>query len=240
VVKARDGWSLLERWRARRQFVFAAGDKAISQLLIYFTARAGLQYVQTGTSDQLTALRPAFTVHAGETGATAVRRLLAMVEDVPRWDGPRFETVETSAGDAASYSVGGAGEHAVVVSVHQDAAPAVNRVRVEGLGVFADALDLADIEASGERIAQVLDINLDAGSEATTRAEAVLRRHKLEAEAGELKLFGVHCGLEVWDVLELTDARADLVDVKRRVRGFAWWYVSARGRYEMRVDLGPV
>jgi hypothetical protein len=240
VVKAREGWSLLERWRARRQFVFLAGDKAISQLLIYFTARAGLEYVVTGTSAQLTTLRPAFTVHAGESGLTAVRRLLAMVEDVPRWDGPRFETVLTSTGDAASYAVGGPGQHAVVVSRYQDAAPAVNRVRVEGLGVYGEALDLADIEASGERIATVVDVNLDAGSEATTRAKAVLRRFELEAEAGELKLFGVHCGIEVWDVLELTDARAGLAAEDRRVRGFAWWYVPARGRYEMSVDLGPV
>jgi hypothetical protein len=239
LVKARDGWALLERWRARRQFVWATGDKAISQLLLFLAARAGVEYTTVGTSDALTALEPSFTVHAGESGLTAVRRLLAMVEDAPLWDGAQLVTLLTADDDDPGYSLGGDGEHAVVESRYFEAAPEVNRARVLGLGVSGEAFDLADAEASGERIAQVIDVNLTDAGDAADRAAAVLRRYYLQSELGGLRLFGVHCGVELWDVVELTDAQASIEAVAYRVNGYAW-RLDERGRYDMRLRLGPV
>jgi hypothetical protein len=239
VVKARDGWALLERWRARRQFVWLLGDKTVSQLLLFLTARAGAEYSTVGTSAPLTTLRPAFTVHAGESGVTAARRLLAMVEDAPRWAGAgRLETVLTADDDVATYEFGVT--HSVLEARYVDGAPEVNRVRVLGLGVYGEAFDFADAEASGERIAQVIDVNLDAGGEAADRAAAVLRRARLAVELGELRLFGVHCGVELWDVVELTDAQAFEAAEAFRVSGYGWRFEPARGRYDMQLTLGPV
>jgi hypothetical protein len=240
VVKARDGWSLLERWRARRQFFWTAGDKLVSQLLLFLTARAGAEYSTIGTSAALTTLEPAFTVHAGESGATAVRRLLAMVEDAAAWDGSELVTVLTADDDDPGYSIGGDGEHAVVEAKYSDGAPEVNRARVLGLAVYGEAEDFADAEASGERIAQVIDVNLTDGGDAEDRAAAVLRRARLASELGELRLFGVHCGVELWDVVELTDALAGIEAQAFRVNGYAWRFEPARGRYDMQLTLGPV
>ena len=186
IVRARDAWSLLERWRARRQLVWAAGSKSVSQILLFLVARAGVEFSSETTLDALTALQPAFTVHAGESGLTAVRRLLAMVEDVARWDGAELITNLTADDDAVTYSLGGDGEHAVLEATHRsDVAPEVNRVRVLGLGVYGEASDFADAEAAGERIAQVIDVNLTAGTDAADRAAAVLRKARLAAELGE-------------------------------------------------------
>jgi hypothetical protein len=198
-----------------------------------------VEYSTVGTSDALTALEPSFTVHAGESGLTAVRRLLAMVEDVPRWAGAgRLETVLTADDDDPVYEFGVT--HAVLEARYFDGAPEVNRVRVLGLGVYGEAFDFADAEASGERIAQVLDVNLDAGGEAADRAAAVLRRAQLAAAEGEVRVFGVHCGVELWDVVELTDAQAFEAAEAFRVSGYGWRFEPARGRYEMQLTLGPV
>jgi hypothetical protein len=240
LVRARDGWSLLERWRARRQFVWAAGDKAVSQILLYLVARAGVEFFSEASSDALTALQPAFTVHAGESGLTAVRRLLSLVEDVARWDGEELITNHTADDDASTYELGDGGGHAVVEAAHRDIEVEVNRVRVLGLGVYGEANDYADAEASGERIVQVIDVNLTTGAECTDRAAAVLRKSRLSAELAELRLFGVHCGVELWDVVELTEAQGGLSAEAMRVNAYGWRFEPRRGRYDMQLTLGPV
>ncbi len=239
VVKARDGWWLLERWRARRQLVWAAGDKTVDQLLLFLVARAGVEFTTEAASDALSSLLPAFTVHAGESGLTAVRRLLALVEDVPRWDGSQLVTNLTADDDASTYEFGIT--HAVLEATHRDLEPEINRVRVVGLGVLGEAFDYADAEASGERIATVIDARLTSGADAAERAAAVLRKSRLAAELAELRLFGVHCGVELWDVVELTDVQAGLEAAPRRVLGYGWSFRRGRrARYDMTVELGAV
>jgi hypothetical protein len=241
LVTARDGWWLLERWRARRQLVWAAGEKTVGQLLFFLTGRAGVEWTTNGsTSAALTTLQPAFTVHAGETGLTAVRRLLAMVEDVAWWDGPLLYTGLSADDDAATYELGAAGGHAVVEARRGGLALEVNLVRVAGLEVYGEAADRGDAEAQGERIATVIDVNLATGEECAARAAAVLRKARLAAELAEVRLFGVHCGMELWDVVELTQAQLGLEAEPLRVNAYQWRYEPRRGRYDMQLTLGPV
>jgi len=77
-------------------------------------------------------------------------------------------------------------------------------------------------------------------ADATARAAAVLRKSRLQAERGEIDLFGVHCGVELWDVVKVTDAAAELVEEAARVQAYAWRFEPARGRYDMQMTLGPV
>ncbi len=64
---------LLQRWRARRQYSFAAGDEPIYSLLYIVASRAGVPFSTAGNySTAYTTLTPAFTVHPGESGLTAV------------------------------------------------------------------------------------------------------------------------------------------------------------------------
>src|SRR3990170_717896 len=47
VVHASDGWGLLEAWRARRQYAWAAGAKNVFGILQFLFARAGLELSST-------------------------------------------------------------------------------------------------------------------------------------------------------------------------------------------------
>ena len=243
-LRARDAWSLLGQWRARRQLAWAAGEKSVSQLLLFLVARAGVEYSSSGGSDALTALRPAFTVHAGETGLTAVRRLLALIEDVGYWDGDALRVTLTAGDDASTYDLGPSGEgepagHAVVEAVYGDPGPSANRVRVVGLGAYGEAFDFADA-ARFEKVRTVVDLNLTEDAEAAARAAAALRQAQLEAVDDELRLFGVHCGVELYDIVDVTDAQVGLEAATRRVLGYSWTYEPRRGRYDMTLTLGAV
>jgi len=236
VVNARDGWWLLDRWRARRQFEWALNVKTVSQLLLFVCARAGLDVNTLSYSATMGSFKPAFTIHPGESGATAVRRLLAMVPDEVYFRGGQLVSLYPQAADDSEYEYGAG--HAVVSSRYRDLGPAVNRARVVGAGVFNEAFDFAEIAAAGERVAQVLDLNLDSAGEAGDRAGYELRAAELRERGDEIAVFGVNCGQELWDVVTVNDAEAGLSSAKRRVRGLSWRYETKRGRYEMTLTLG--
>lgn len=66
IVKASDAWSLLERWRPRRQYTWASGSKNIFQILNWIHARAGLELSSVSNSDAIVNQYPAFTINPGE------------------------------------------------------------------------------------------------------------------------------------------------------------------------------
>ena len=237
-IRARDGWWLLSRWRARRQFGWVAGDLAVSQLLMRLVGRGGMGYTGGGTvSALLTTLQPAFTVQPGETGEGAVRRLLRFVEDVGYW-AAEFLNVRLPEDDESATYAFGPGEHAVLEARYPDVGAAVNRARVVGIpGIYAEETDFSESERV-EQIGLALDLNLTTGEEAATHAAAMLRKSYLEAPVAEIKLSGVHCGVQLFDVIELTDPQAGLDAVARRVIGYTWRFDGQRGRYDMTLTLG--
>ncbi len=108
ILHAVDGWGLLERWKARRQFSWAANDKNIFQLLNFILARAGLEFSSFSSSSAITAQKPAFTINPRETGKTAVLRLLAMVPDVLFFRGEYAYLKNPKTSDAMDYAYYGA------------------------------------------------------------------------------------------------------------------------------------
>ncbi|MPZ50722.1 MAG: hypothetical protein GEU75_15725 [Dehalococcoidia bacterium] len=239
VILARDGWWLLERWHARRQFFWPSGAKAVSQLLEFICSRAGVEYGSISSSAALTTLQPAFTVHPGESGKTAVLRLLATVPDVAIMQGGVFTVRHPRPDDEADYEYGTA--HAIVAGRYRNSGSQSNRVRVIGSGVSNEAFDFAGIEAAGERIAQVIDLNLTTASRTGDRATSVLRDAEMQARRDEIHIFGVNCGQEVYDVVSVTDPQAGLDAAARRVLGLSWRYSTGeRPRYDMALTLGNV
>ena len=53
-------------------------------------------------------------------------------------------------------------------------------------------------------------------------------------------LVPVNCGQQLYDVIEVTDARAGLAAAKRRVLGMTLVYQPQRGEYFQRLELGGV
>jgi len=239
VLYARDGWQLLEGWRARRQYAWAQGEKNIFQLLSFVMSRAGLEFSSAGSSGVVTDLYPSFTIHPGESGATAVRRLLAMVPDVMFFRGHFTYIKNPEASEASDYSYGT--EHAVFRGRYESLRPQANRMQVFGDGPFVETFDWDEIEDACDRVRQVHDLNLDTVARAQDRADAEMRHQEIASSGGEI-VVPVNCGQELYDVISITDESAGLTDAQRRVVGLSMRY-SASGRvpaYEQRLSLGAV
>ncbi len=238
VVHAGDAWSLLEAWRSRRTYQWAAGAMNVFQLLGFVLGRAGLGYDTLSSSSALTDLYPAFVIHPGETGATAVRRLLEHVPDVVIMRAGTAWGRYPQAADASQYAYGT--DHAVLGGRYREEGLAVNRARVFGLGVFAESFDFDEIEAVGERVGLVQDVGLTASADASDRADWELRRSEISERADEV-LAPVSCGQELYDVVSVTDSQVGLAAELRRVVGLRYRYsTGTRPRYDLRLVLGSV
>jgi hypothetical protein len=239
TLLAADAWSLVERWQARRQYEWAAGSDSIAQVLRFVFGRAGIELADAGASATATGHRPAFTIHPGEDGLSAVRRLLAMTPDVVLVAGETALLFEPLAGDPPSYEYGTG--HAVQRASFATNGGGANRVQVFGQGVLAEAFAWDSIDDQPDRLRQVIDVGLSSASLAGARAASVLRQDELSQPRGEL-VASVHCGLDLHDVIAVTDARAGVTGAPYRVAGLDMRYVRRRRSpaYEQRVLLGSV
>ena len=239
VLHARDAWQLLESWRSRRQYAWAQGEKNIFQLLSFVMARAGLEFSSAGSSSVMFDLYPSFTIHPGESAATAVRRLLAMVPDVMFFRGHFTYVKNPQADDASDYSYGT--EHTILRGRYGSQRLQANRVQVFGDDPFVEAFQWDDIEDSYDRVRQVHDLNLDTVARAQDRADAEMRHQEIGSSSGEI-VVPVNCGQELYDVISITDESAGLTDARRRVLGLSMRY-SPGGRapaYEQHLSLRAV
>ncbi len=238
VLAAADAWSLLDRWRARRQYAWAAGEKNVFGILQFLFARAGLEFSTTSGSGTSTSLFPAFTVHPGESGLTAVQRLLLMLDDVIFVRGEFAYLFEPVASAASVYSYGAG--HALLDGRYADQIAPANRVQVFGKGVFGERFDWPGVQSVYDRLEQILDANLTTVAQVETRADAVLRGAAIAAAGGQITV-PVNCGQEMYDVIDVTDAAAGLSAAKRRVLGIALRYATgAAPAYQQRITLGAV
>ncbi len=238
ALEGRDAWGLLEGWRARRQYTWASGEKNVFGILQFLFARAGLEFSSLGSSASATSLYPAFTLNPGESGLTAVLRLLAMLPDVIFVRGEFGYLMEPLATQAADYAYGT--DHALLAGRYADRLPRANRVQVFGKGVFAERFDWPGVESVYDLLRQAHDVNLTTAAQANDRADALLRHEAISASGGEISA-PVNCGQELYDVVEVTDARAGLSAAKRRVLGIALRYSTGeRPAYEQRIALGGV
>ncbi len=244
VVRARGGWWLLARWRARRQFAWALGDANVFQLLRFVSARAGLESAGSGASTMSGSVQPAFTIHPGESGKTALSRLLDLVPDRIRFDGAELlihvlDPDEDAVYAYASAESAGGDDHTIVAGRYRLDGPSANRARVTGDGIFDEAFDFADAEAQGERTAEVVDLNVTTVEEASDRAAIILRDTVVHQRSDELQVFGLNCGQELYDVVTVTDESIGLDAARRRVLGLNWRYATGnRPRYDMTLLLG--
>ncbi|MBI4300612.1 MAG: hypothetical protein HY677_05710 [Chloroflexi bacterium] len=239
VLYARDTWGLLEQWRARRQYTWTAGSKTVFQLLSFIFARAGLEFTTLSRSASLTGLTPAFTIHPGESGATAVQRLLKMAEDVIFFRGHTACLKYPQSSDHVDYSFGI--DHPIREGHYLTAAQDSNRAQAYGSSLFAESFAWSELALVYDRLRQVRDLNLDTVGKAQDRADAELRRAEMAALGGYVAV-PPNCGQELYDVVEITDSRAGLATAKRRVLGNTLRYsrLAKGGVYEQRLYLGAV
>lgn len=235
VIEARDAWSLLESWRARRQYAWAQGETNVFGILRYLFARAGLDLTATGASNLSSDHYPSFTVHPGDSGLAAVKRLLATIPDVIFVRNELAFLKEPLASEAAAYTYGGG--RAIVSGRYSAGGQTPNRVQVHGDSVFGERFDWPAVAETHDLLAQVVDHNVTSVAVAETRADAVLRRADIASAAGEITV-APNCGQELYDVIEINDPLAGLSAAKRRVLSLSLRYEPPSAVYEQRIGLG--
>ncbi len=200
VLHAADGWALLAGWRARRQFAWARGEAAMASILGFILQRVGLGLQSTNPSAAMLTHRPSFTVHPGETGVTAVRRLMAMAPDLLLFRGRNAFLRQPQPTDAADYAFGS--YHPVHHMRLAASAPDATRVQVFGAAGVAEAVDWRGMPLVGERLHQVHDLNQDTQAKAESQAAAILHRHHRDTVSGELQA-PPNVAQELHDIVEV-------------------------------------
>ena len=200
VVHAADGWALLAGWRARRQFAWARGEAAMASILGFILQRVGLGLQSTNPSAAMLSHRPSFTVHPGETGATAVRRLMAMAPDLLHFRGREAFVRLPQPTDAVSYAFGS--YHPVHHMRLAASAPDATRVQVFGAAGVGEAIAWREMPLVGERLRQVHDLNQDTLAKAEAHAAALLDRFQRDTVSGELQA-PPNCAQELHDIVDV-------------------------------------
>ena len=216
---------------------------SVKDILTFVLARVGLGLEVKSQSSVITGFYPDFTVSANDRGEAVIQKLLSFIPDALFLEGNKAYVVNPLSSDSSTYSYGE--EHQILDGRYVQGAWELNRVQVEGYDTGSDEIIVVDSYAWGEidrlydRLGQLEDGNVDTVAKAQERGEAYLRRAEIEADSGTI-LVPVNCGQQLYDVIDITDARAGLSSAKRRVLGLTLVYSPHRGEYRQRLWLGAV
>ncbi len=242
VLRAVDGWAALSAWKARHQFRWnkSTDDTNVLGIIRFVLARAGLGLEIKSQSAAISGFYPDFTISPEDSGREVIQKLLSFVPDLLYIEGRVAYLVNPLASDNAVYSYGDA--HPVFEGTYRRGAMKTNRVQVEGFStglILADSFAWDEIDRLDDRLKRVGDRDINTVSGAQQRGQAYLRQSEIEAEGGNI-LMPVNCGQQLYDVVSITDARAGLVVVKKRVLCIVLGYYPQRGEYRQRLQLGAV
>ncbi len=225
VLHARPVWSLLDTWKARRQYAWSLGQASVLDMASFVLSRAGLDVDASGASQVMSSHKPAFTMHPGETGASALKRLMLLVPDVLLMEDATVHIKEAHSDDTAGYSYGT--DHPILQGRYASSAGRVNRVQVYGSGLTEELFSWSEIDEVHDRLLQIHDINLDTSGKAQDRASAALRNEALNVAAGEIEA-PANCGQQMYDVIAVTDGRAGQQGATYRVASIRLEYERGR------------
>lgn len=245
VLYAQDGWGEVGNWRARNQFRWnkVSDEMSVKEILAFVLARVGLKLEAKSQSAVITGFYPDFTVSPDNDGRAVVQKLLSFVPDVLFIEGNKVYIINPLSSDSSVYSYGDG--HQIWEGRYRLGAWGLNRVQVEGYEAGSGNLILAgsfawdEIDRLYDRLRQIDDRNIGTVAEAQQRGQAYLRQAEIEAASGNI-LVPVNCGQQLYDVIDVTDARAGLDAEKKRVLGMVLVYNPQRGEYRQRLLLGAV
>lgn len=245
LLYAHDARQDVDAWQARQQFRWnkTAGETSIKDILALVAARAGLKLEVKSESPVLTGYCPDFTIHPGSQGETVIGKLLSFVPDVLFIEGNKACIVNPLPSDGSVYSYGMS--HPLIEGRYRRGAWEYNRAQVEGYDtaagapVIVDSFSWDEIARSYDRLSRTEDTNIDTVEKAQARGEACLREAEIKSGGGAIRI-PVNCGQQMYDVIDITDSRAGLSAVKKRVLGLVLVYDSRRGQYHEQLLLGSV
>ncbi len=237
ILHALDGWSLLHNWIARYQYSWASGEKNVFQLLSFIFARAGIELSAYSTSSRVVDFYPAFTIHPGERGLTAVKRLLSLVEDVILFVGDVAYLIHPESTDNADYLYGIG--HKVTECVMFESTMSINLALTHSEGIAAGDYMWSEIGLVYDRLSKEFDDNIATVADAHKFGEAVLREAELEKVAGSI-IVPMNCAHDLYDVVELTVPHLNIAATLYRLVSIDYYWIPVKGTYNQRLLLSVV
>jgi hypothetical protein len=137
-----------------------------------------------------------------------------------------------------------AGFHPIVTAAYFVEAPDVNRTYVVGSAatgaqVSGSAITQADVDLVGERMDAHHNPAIPTATVAAAVATAQLAKARLDGAQAQVTV-APHCGVELWDVLAVTDTPGNQAEVLYRVAGYTMDYDTRKGIYQHQIDLCAV
>ena len=239
------GRSRISEWTAGCQLRFnkASEEMNVKEILEFILSRESIALEVISQSSAITNFYPDFTIHAGNSGDTLLRRLLSFVPDSLFIEGDTAWLLNPQSSDSSVYSYGQ--DHAVLEGRYRAASWKLNRVTVEGYDPVGEVAILKDNIAwdqiAGQRLRarRLEDRNIGTVEGAEERGLVYLRKAETGAVDGTITV-PVNCGQQVCDVIDITDERAGLAAEKKRITGITFVYAPDRGEYCQTLSLGAV
>jgi len=249
-----DGSRLIDNWSARHQMRWnatAVGPKSVWQILKAILSRVGILLTNTPPKPQSSPLNnfyPDFTIPAGSGGTTAIRRLLSFVPDILVFRSQEAFTKNPLSDETSCYSydvtaTGTWQSHPILTGfygelVHPSHALALGR-DASFNRIVATALDWPLLDLGIDILKQDYDPNLANATRTQERADAILRKHALEALGGQITI-PTNVGQELLDVVTLTDARCGITSKKHRIRDIVTAYDWRKQTYQQKLTLAAL
>ncbi len=216
----------------------ALSGKTITQLIQYVCAQAGVQIGSIGTTPQFAQTIPCFVITPGETWDTALNRLANVYAFSYRSEGSTVIFSERQAGDGSVWTYSNetlginwsrSADQSSVIRVI--GAPTGNTI------AFAEAIDSAQLSATGrERYRHIVERLLTTSAQCQIKAGLALHEEQSRATTGSLSV-ALNPGLELLDVLTLTDPRVGLSNQPARIEELHWYIDMNNGAYYQQLAL---
>lgn len=220
VIECIDWWEKLRRWHATAEQSWAA--TSVTTILEWILDQVGL----TRASGTMTALSLDFTISKGESGATAINRLMAKMPEYlyAGLDG-EVKWKEIPGNEASTYTYGWNAQHPVLDHEGGETAWHFNTVVVDAQGgtYTGSATDATQVSNVGTRQFTIPDAELSSNAECTQRAEAELDFYEAGATETAITARPTH-GLEQFDVVTMDDPGWGGDDLVGRIIGYSERY----------------
>lgn len=134
------------------------------------------------------------------------------------------------------------GFHVILDGQYASQSQAVNSAYVigrdsSGNPVYGSSTDSTELALVGERLDFDLELEVPTAALAADVAAAILAKRRLATAQGYI-VVPPNCGVELWDVVEVTDTPANQAAQKYRITGIRFEYHPKQSRFQHKLILG--
>jgi len=240
ILETEDVWSFLKRHQTHGSLKWAEGDKSIVDLLKIFFARAGLELDATAASDTATNLKPEFTMYSGRKYYYGIKDLLKLIPDQLVFRESKVLLRNPAEAEAVDWTYHSSIGNALLVYRGQYGTSAwnPNRVEIWGDTFMKQTANWPQIAKVRDRVAFINTPTYPNITRAGERADAEMRKAEILTGEDSWMTAPVNCGLEPWDVIQITDLNAGVTNIKRRVRRLKTYWNARHWAYQQTITLG--